>query len=190
MGTRSYYPSSTIPKSAARWSAQDMARYVEPGAMDAGITGRDWVPKRAPTWSNWPNSSMPSRAWPRCAGCWRCRRKRPIHSVKDLEGKVIATEGHEPDETIPGAEWREGPVDFSWGATEVKCRSWPMPLLKSRRPARPAGEPLADRGYGSEFRRTVSLPIGAAMTDPWKKRENSNVFCCCTGAITPITRSA
>jgi ATP phosphoribosyltransferase len=100
--------------------AQEMARYVEDGILDAGLTGRDWVEEVGEDVEPSPISSTPSRASAKCAGCWPCRKRAPRQSVKDLEGKIIATELV----PRPSAIWRSNgvtaKVEFSWGATEVK----------------------------------------------------------------------
>jgi ATP phosphoribosyltransferase len=72
--SRSYFPAIDDPEIECMLiRAQEMARYVEDGILDAGLTGRDWVEeggsplRRSRTWST------PSRALVRCAGCWQCR---------------------------------------------------------------------------------------------------------------------
>jgi ATP phosphoribosyltransferase len=71
--------------------AQEMARYVEDGVLDAGLTGRDWVQENDAQVEPSPISFTPSRASVRCAGCWPCPSRRR-EDGEDLQGKIIATE--------------------------------------------------------------------------------------------------
>jgi ATP phosphoribosyltransferase len=54
--------------------AQEMARYVEHGVLDAGLTGLDWVVESVSKWSQFLISFTPSRAGAKCDGCWRFLR--------------------------------------------------------------------------------------------------------------------
>ena len=73
--------------------AQEMARYVADGVLDAGLTGIDWIAEHAAAAAaravsrRSPISSTRSRVSARSAGCWRCRRSRAIRTPQDLEGR-------------------------------------------------------------------------------------------------------
>ena len=67
-----------------------------------------------------PNWCTRRRAWAGCAGCSRWPRIRQAHSVRDLEGKVIATEAVRMTEKYLAQNGVKARVEFSWGATEVK----------------------------------------------------------------------
>ena len=102
--------------------AQEMARYVEDGILDAGLTGRDWIEENeAERTSPSPTSSTPSRASAKCAGCWPCRSHRDFQT---REGSGRQDHRHRTGGTPPSAtSQRNGvtaKVEFSWGATEVK----------------------------------------------------------------------
>ena len=100
--------------------AQEMARYVETGALDAGITGRDWVFE---TGSNvaevgellYSKQSLSPVRW-----VLAVPEDGPIQSVKDLAGKVIATEVVNLTKQYLARNGVNARVEFSWGATEVK----------------------------------------------------------------------
>ena len=75
--SRSYFPAIDDPEIECMLiRAQEMARYVEDGILDAGLTGRDWVEESESQVEPSPTWSTPSRASAKCAGCWRCRSRR------------------------------------------------------------------------------------------------------------------
>ncbi len=119
--SRSYYP--TIDDAEIEClliRAQEMARYVEQGILDAGITGYDWVLE---TGANVVEicelmfskvSRRPVR-WVLCVP-----NDSPVQSVQDLQGKRIATEAVGLTKTYLAKHGVQALVEFSWGATEVK----------------------------------------------------------------------
>jgi ATP phosphoribosyltransferase len=120
-GSRSYTPIWDDPELDGRFvRAQEMSRYVEDGFFDCGLTGRDWVRE---------NSSdveivadlVYSRASNRISK-WvlAVPENSDIKTVKDLEGKSIATELVEVTKDFIAKHGVTAEVEFSWGATEVK----------------------------------------------------------------------
>ncbi len=120
-GARSYFPSIDDDEIEIRiLRSQEMSRYVEHGMLDAGITGLDWIEANG------------SDVVDLCSLVYSKRSKRPvrwvlavpndsdIQSVKDLEGKKIATEGVGIVEHWLEKNGVKAEVEFSWGATEVK----------------------------------------------------------------------
>ncbi|MCF7816428.1 MAG: ATP phosphoribosyltransferase [Kiritimatiellales bacterium] len=120
-GSRSYYPSIDDDEIEIRiLRSQEMSRYVEHGMLDAGITGLDWIEANG------------SDVVELCSLVYSKQSKRPvrwvlavpndstIQSVKDLEGKKIATEGVGIVERWLEKNGVKAEVEFSWGATEVK----------------------------------------------------------------------
>jgi len=100
--------------------AQEIARYIDTGFIDCGITGLDWA------YENRANivdlAELPySRATTRPTK-WVLvvPEDSPIQSVQDLEGKRIATEGVGITERYLEKHGVKAEVEFSWGATEVK----------------------------------------------------------------------
>lgn len=100
--------------------AQEIARYIDSGFIDCGITGLDWA------YENRANlvdlAELPySRATVRPTK-WVLvvPENSPIKDVKDLEGKRIATEGVGITERYLEEKGVKAEVEFSWGATEVK----------------------------------------------------------------------
>ena len=100
--------------------AQEIARYVENGVLDAGLTGKDWVQENRADVVEIADliysktSSQPVR-W-----VLAVPNESPIQSVKDLQGKRIATEAVNMTVDYLKKHGVTADVEFSWGATEVK----------------------------------------------------------------------
>ena len=120
-GSRSYTPSWDDPEIDGRFvRAQEMSRYVEDGFFDCGLTGRDWVKENS---SNVEivKDLVYSRASNRISK-WvlAVPEASEVKTVKDLEGKKIATELVKVTKDFLHSNGVKAYVEFSWGATEVK----------------------------------------------------------------------
>ncbi|QDU38167.1 ATP phosphoribosyltransferase [Maioricimonas rarisocia] len=119
--SRSYYPAIDDDEiECLLLRAQEMARYVENGILDAGITGHDWVQETQADVHEvcelvFSKVSRRPVRWVLCVP-----EDSPIKSVKDLEGKRIATEAVGLTKTYLEKHGVTANVEFSWGATEVK----------------------------------------------------------------------
>jgi len=186
---RSYYPAIDDPEiECILIRAQEMARYVEQGVMDVGITGLDWVLEnrakvkeladlRAP----WPNY-RPVR--------WVLAVKEGSHlrGVADLEGRRIATEAVGLTQRYLKQHGVRAEVEFSWGATEVK-----PPVL---------ADAIVDVSETGSSLRANSLRVidtvlestprfianRAAHADPWKRRKMERLLMLLRGAIDAADR--
>ena len=118
---RSYFPSiddTEIECMLVR--AQEMARYVEHGALDAGLTGNDWVLENQTdveyvTSLTYSKVSRQKVRWVLCVP-----EDSPFQKPEDLAGKTIATELVEFTKRYFAERNIPVKVEFSWGATEVK----------------------------------------------------------------------
>ncbi len=121
LGSRSYVPSIDDPEiECLLVRAQEMARYVQSGALDAGITGHDW---RVETSADVEELAELVYAKQRLARvCWvlAVPEDSPVRDARDLQGKVIATEVVHITEQYLKTFGVKAQVEFSWGATEVK----------------------------------------------------------------------
>jgi len=120
-GSRSYTPSWDDPDLAGRFvRAQEMSRYVEDGFFDCGLTGRDWVQENGSD-VEVVADLVYSRASNRISK-WvlAVPENSAIKTVKDLEGKTIATELVGVTKKFLSDHEVKAEVEFSWGATEVK----------------------------------------------------------------------
>jgi len=188
---RSYYPEIDDPEiDCILIRAQEMARYVEQGVMDCGITGLDWVLEnrakvheladlRAP----WPNY-RPVR-W-----VLAVKEGSPYRSVKDLQGKRIATEAVGLTRRYLKQHGVHAEVEFSWGATEVK-----PPILAD------AIVDVSETGSSLRANQLQVLDVVLESTprfianreahgDLWKRRKMERVLMLLGGAIAAADRVA
>jgi ATP phosphoribosyltransferase len=189
INSRSYFPGIDDPEiSCMLVRAQEMARYVETGALDAGITGRDWVVETGSKVVEigellYSKQSLSPVRW-----VLAVPEDGPIQSVKDLQGKVIATEVVNLTKQYLARNGVSARVEFSWGATEVK-----VPQL--------ADAIVEVTETGSSLRanhlrivetilesRTVFIANEAAAADSWKCEKISNIFLLLSGAIAAYTK--
>ena len=119
--TRSYRPAIDDPELEIRLlRAQEISRYVEHGYLDAGITGRDWVAEnesdvREMTELSFSKASARPTRWVLVVP-----EESSIRSVRDLEGKRVATEAVGLTKRFFERAGVNVEIEFSWGATEVK----------------------------------------------------------------------
>jgi ATP phosphoribosyltransferase len=119
--SRSYFPTVDDPQIECMLiRAQEMARYVENGILDAGITGYDWILETSASVHQvcelvFSKVSRRPVRWVLCVP-----QESPIRSVADLQGKRIATEAVGLTTQFLQRHGVTAHVEFSWGATEVK----------------------------------------------------------------------
>ncbi|WP_309387188.1 ATP phosphoribosyltransferase [Cerasicoccus frondis] len=119
--SRSYRPSFDDPQLDGRFiRAQEMSRYVEHGFFDCGLTGYDWVVENGSDVVEvcdliYSRASNVKSRWVLVVP-----ENSPVQTVKDLEGKLIATEVVNIVKRYLAQNEVNADVEFSWGATEVK----------------------------------------------------------------------
>jgi ATP phosphoribosyltransferase len=97
-----------------------MARYVEDGILDAGLTGRDWVQESEADVQAVADLVYAKQSFGKVRWVLAVPEASGFTSVKDLEGKIIATELVSTTRRYLAAHGVKAKVEFSWGATEVK----------------------------------------------------------------------
>ena len=118
---RSYFPAIDDPEIECMLiRAQEMARYVEDGVLDAGLTGRDWVLENEATVHVVADLIYARQSFGKVRWVLAVPESSPVQSVKDLQGKIIATELVGATKRYLAAKGVTAKVEFSWGATEVK----------------------------------------------------------------------
>lgn len=181
---RSYFPSvddSELECMLIR--AQEMARYVDHGVLDAGLTGIDWVVESgldvtSVTTLTYAKQSRRKVRWvlavPESSGFLR---------AEDLEGKIIATELVEVTKSYFAKKGVNVKVEFSWGATEVK----PPMLADAIVEVTETGSSLKanhlkiiDTVMESETHLIAGKP---ALADPWKREKINQIALMLRGAI-------
>ncbi len=119
--SRSYFPSiddAEIECMLIR--AQEMARYVEDGVLDAGLTGRDWVEENEARVETVADLIYAKQSFGKVRWVLAAPEASEYRRVEDLEGKVIATELVGTTRRYLARKGVQAKVEFSWGATEVK----------------------------------------------------------------------
>ena len=119
--SRSYYPSIDDPELECMLiRAQEMARYVEDGVLDAGLTGRDWVEENEANVVTVVDLVYAKQSFGKVRWVLQSPNLPPVKTIQDLEGKIIATELVCTTERYLANKGVKARVEFSWGATEVK----------------------------------------------------------------------
>ena len=182
--SRSYYPEIDDPEiECILIRAQEMARYVQDGVMDAGLTGHDWIVEnraRVVEVAELVFSKVSRRPvrW-----VLAVPEDSPVQSARDLQGKHIATEAVNLTADYLKRHGVEAYVEFSWGATEVK-------------PPRLADAIVEITETGSSLRannlRIVDTIVEStprlianetAWQDDWKRRKINNITLMLRGAM-------
>jgi ATP phosphoribosyltransferase len=119
--SRSYFPAIDDPEIECMLiRAQEMARYVEDGILDAGLTGRDWVEENAADVEAVADLVYAKQSFGKVRWVLAVPESSPFRTVQDLAGKIIATELVATTRRYLAAHGVTAKVEFSWGATEVK----------------------------------------------------------------------
>ncbi|GAB4313932.1 MAG: ATP phosphoribosyltransferase [Candidatus Sumerlaeia bacterium] len=184
IGSRSYYASSDDPELwAVLVRAQEIARYVENGHFDAGITGLDWIRENRARVIEvadlvYSKASMRPVRW-----VLAVKEDSPIRSVKDLNGRRIATEAVNLVKDYLKEHGVSADVEFSWGATEVKVPD----LVDAIVDVTETGSSLKANKLRVVDTLLESWPRlianRNAWRDPWKRRKIENMALLLKGAI-------
>jgi len=183
--SRSYFPGVDDPELRCLLvRAQEMARYVESGALDAGITGRDWVLEydaqvEVAQELVYSKASLRPTRWVLVVP-----RDSPVRAPEDLRGGRVATE-------LVGytQRWfRERNIDvrieFSWGATEAKAAEG---LVDAIVEVTETGSTIKAHGLRIVCELFESVPQlianRAAWTDPWKREKIEQIGLLLAGAL-------
>jgi len=121
VSSRSYRPSIDDAELDGRFvRAQEVSRYVEHGYFDCGLTGQDWVRENGSDVVEVCDLVYSRASNKRSKWIIAVPEASPVQSVKDLEGKRIATEVVNITRDYLKENGVNAEVEFSWGATEVK----------------------------------------------------------------------
>lgn len=118
---RSYFPSIDDPDiRCSLMRPQEMSAYIEDGALDAGVTGQDWIIERGSAVHTicdlvYSKVSLQGTRWVLVV-----REDSPVRTPEDLRGKRVATELVNVTRRFFADRGIEADVEFSWGATEAK----------------------------------------------------------------------
>ena len=119
--SRSYFPAIDDPEIECMLiRAQEMARYVDDGILDAGLTGRDWVEENSAEVETIVDLVYAKQSFVKVRWVLAVPETSQFQSVRDLQGKIIATELVAATKRYLERNGVTAKVEFSWGATEVK----------------------------------------------------------------------
>jgi ATP phosphoribosyltransferase len=184
INSRSYFPGIDDPEiNCMLVRAQEMARYVETGALDAGITGRDWVLETGAEVKEIAELLYAKQSLAPVRWVLAVPENAPAQTARDLEGKVIATEVVNLTKKYLARHGVQARVEFSWGATEVKVPQLAdaiVEITETGSSLRANRLRIIDTVLES---RTVFIANTAAARDPWKSEKISNIVLLLQGAI-------
>jgi ATP phosphoribosyltransferase len=184
VGSRSYVPSIDDPETECLMvRAQEMARYVETGALDAGITGHDWVVETGAQVEELAELIYAKQRLARVRWVLAVPEDSAIHRPEDLEGKVIATEVVKITERFLERHGVRARVEFSWGATEVKVPKLAdaiVEVTETGASLRANRLRIVDTVLESA---TVFIMNSTAARDSWKREKVDNLILMLQGAI-------
>ena len=176
VSSRSYYPTIDDPEiECLTIRAQEMARYVHQGILDAGITGHDWVVETNADVKEICELVFSKVSRKPVRWVLAVPEDSDIQSVKDLEGKRIATEAVGLTNQYLDKHGVIANVEFSWGATEVK----PPRLVDAIVEVTETGSSLRAnnlRIVDVVLESTTRLIANnTASVDPWKKQKLNDI---------------
>ncbi len=181
---RSYFPSvddSELECMLIR--AQEMARYVDHGVLDAGLTGIDWVVESGLDVTSVTSLTYAKQSRRKVRWVLAVPEQSGFERAEDLEGKIIATELVEVTRSYFAKKGVNVKVEFSWGATEVK----PPMLADAIVEVTETGSSLKanhlkiiDTVMESETHLIAGKP---ALADPWKREKINQIALMLRGAI-------
>jgi ATP phosphoribosyltransferase len=189
VSSRSYVPSiddTEIECLLVR--AQEMARYVQTGALDAGITGHDWVVETGSAVDELAELIYAKQRLARVRWVLAVPEDSPIQSPRDLAGKVVATEIVRVTEDYLSGHGVKARVDFSWGATEVKVPQLAdaiVEVTETGSSLRANRLRIIDTVLESA---TVFVMNRAAALHPWKREKADNLILMLQGAIAAASK--
>ena len=181
---RNYYPTLDDPEiHCTLIRAQEMARYVEDGSLDCGLTGKDWVVESGAVVEELAELVFSKVSRRPVRWVLAVPNDSPIQTPQDLQGKRIATEVVNITRRWLESHGVTAHVEFSWGATEVK-------------PPRLADAIVEVTETGSSLRAnnlrivcdllestTRFIANTAAAVDPWKRRKMDDLLLMLQGAM-------
>jgi ATP phosphoribosyltransferase len=189
MGSRSYVPSIDDPEiECLMVRAQEMARYVETGALDAGITGHDWVVETGASVEEMAELVYAKQRLARVRWVLAVPEDSTIREPRDLEGKVIATEVVHITEKYLARHGVNSRVEFSWGATEVKVPRLAdaiVEVTETGSSLRANRLRIVDTVLESA---TVFIMNREASRDAWKSEKAANLILMLQGAIAAASK--
>jgi ATP phosphoribosyltransferase len=182
--SRSYYPSIDDPEiQCTLIRAQEMPRYVEDGSLDCGLTGYDWILENDAKVKEVAELVFSKVSRRPVKWVLAVPNDSPVRTVKDLQGKRIATEVVNLTRRWLARHGVTAQVEFSWGATEVK----PPRLADAIVEVTETGSSLRANNLRivDELLQSTTRFIAneRAYQDPWKRQKMDDLVLMLQGAM-------
>ena len=181
---RSYRPAiDDIELEVRLLRAQEISRYVEHGYLDAGITGRDWVAENESEVRELAELSFSKASARPTRWVLVVPEDSPIRTVRDLEGKRVATEAVGLTRRFFERAGVNVELEFSWGATEVKVPD----LVDAIIDVTETGSSLRDNKLRIVETLLESFPVlianNKALENDWKRTKLETLTLLLKGAL-------
>ena len=184
VSNRSYYPSFDDPEIEAMLiRAQEMAGYVENGIIDCGLTGKDWIMEQNADVHEVAELIYAKEGLRPVKWVIAVPNDSKIKTVKDLNGKRIATELVGFTKRYLKSKGVKADIDFSWGATEVKpphLADAIVELTETGTSLRANNLRIVETILESSTRFIANKK---AWQDKWKKQKMENIVLLLRGAL-------
>jgi ATP phosphoribosyltransferase len=184
VSSRSYFPSVDDPELEGMLiRAQELPRYVEDGVFDAALTGHDWIVENGVDVVSVSDLIYSKQSMRKVKWVLAVHEESPVKTVKDLQGKRIATEVVQITKKYLQANGVEAHVEFSWGATEVKTPDLVdaiVEVTETGSSLRANRLRIVDVVLESN---TKLIANKESWKDPWKREKIENIAMLLQGAI-------
>ncbi len=185
--SRSYFPGIDDPDIECMLiRAQEMARYVEDGILDAGLTGRDWVEENDADVIAAADLIYAKQSFGKVRWVLAVPEASAFQTAKDLQGKIIATELVATTKRYLESHGVTAKVEFSWGATEVKppvLADAIVEVTETGSSLRANKLKIIDTVLESN---TQLIANKDSWKDPWKRRKLEDMKMLLEGAINAL----
>jgi len=172
VGSRSYFPSVDDKEiQIILLRAQEMSRYVEDGVLDCGMTGKDWIMENDSNVTEVLDLVYGKQGKNPVRWVLAVPNDSGIETVKDLQGKRIATEVVGLTKQYLDKNGVTADIEFSWGATEVKAPSLVdaiVELTETGSSLKANNLKIIDTVVEST---TKLIANNESWQDPWKKKK-------------------
>jgi len=189
LGSRSYVPAIDDTEiECLMVRAQEMARYVQSGALDAGITGHDWVVETGANVDELAELVYAKQRLARVRWVLAVPEDSAIREPRDLQGKTVATEVVQLTQKYLARFDVNARVEFSWGATEVKVPQLAdaiVEVTETGSSLRANRLRIVDTVLESA---TVFIMNRSSASDGWKREKTENLILMLKGAIAAASK--
>ncbi len=185
VSSRNYFPSVDDPEiSCALIRAQEMARYVESGVLDVGLTGLDWILEHRADVEIISDLIYSKASTRKAKWVLAVPENSSIKTIEDCAGKTISTELVEFTKAYFAERNVPVKVEFSWGATEAKVVEG---LVDAIVEVTETGSTI--RAHGLKIihslleTNTKLIANKKSMADPWKRNKVNHIAMLLRGAL-------